>query len=240
MSRSAERDRIQPRTTGRSPTGSPRSWIGSARVSPFNLEAYAVAHPERAERLRGLVSAVGCLGRHGGLSGSGTSCDGDPMADEVVSLGDFRTVRVLGQGGMGVVYEAVQVSLNRRVALKILPAGSTADSRRLKRFQVEAQAAAFLHHAHIVPVFVVGSAGGVHYYAMQLIDGRTLAAVIADGEPSTPRAVADLGPEGRRGSPVRPRAGDHPPRRQAVQSPDRWLRRALGRRLRAGADRGRR
>ena len=128
-----------------------------------DLEAYAVAHPEQTERLRGLVSAMGCLDRHGVLSGSGVGCDVDPMADGVGTLGDFRTVRVLGRGGMGVVYEAVQVSLNRRVALKILPAGSAADSRRLRRFQVEAQAAACLHHAHIVPVFLVGSEGGVHY-----------------------------------------------------------------------------
>ena len=95
-------------------------------------------------------------------------------------LGDFRTVRVIGRGGMGVVYEAVQISLNRRVALKILPMLSADDPRKLKRFQIEAQAAALLNDPHIVPVYLVGSENGVHFYAMQLIEGRTLAELIAE------------------------------------------------------------
>ena len=94
------------------------------------------------------------------------------------TLGDFRLVREIGRGGMGVVYEAVQISLARRVALKVLPFAATLDSRQLQRFENEARAAAHLHHANIVPVFAVGSERGVHYYAMQLIDGRTLADVI--------------------------------------------------------------
>jgi WD40 repeat protein/serine/threonine protein kinase len=95
-------------------------------------------------------------------------------------LGDFRLIRVIGRGGMGVVYEAVQKSLNRRVALKTLPVSSAADPRKVKRFLVEAQAAACLHHPHIVPVYLVGSDSGLHYYAMQFIQGRTLAAIIAE------------------------------------------------------------
>jgi serine/threonine protein kinase/Tfp pilus assembly protein PilF len=90
-------------------------------------------------------------------------------------LGDFRLVRELGRGGMGVVYEAEQVSLGRRVALKVLPAAATLDPRRLQRFRNEARAAAGLHHTHIVPVFAVGCEQGVHFYAMQLIDGQSLA-----------------------------------------------------------------
>ena len=96
------------------------------------------------------------------------------------SLGDFRTIRVIGRGGMGVVYEAVQISLNRRVALKILPMTSAGDPRKLKRFQIEAQAAALLNDPHIVPVYVVGSENGIHFYAMQLIEGQTLAELISD------------------------------------------------------------
>jgi hypothetical protein len=80
---------------------------------------------------------------------------------------------------MGVVYEAVQRSLNRRVALKVLPFAAALDARQLQRFKTEAQAAACLHHPHIVPVFGVGCERGVHYYAMQLIDGQTLAALVA-------------------------------------------------------------
>ena len=81
---------------------------------------------------------------------------------------------------MGVVYEAVQLSLNRRVALKVLPFAAALDPRQLHRFKVEAQAAAQLHHTHIVPVFAVGVERGVHYYAMQFIEGQTLASVIGE------------------------------------------------------------
>src|SRR3954452_23439410 len=103
----------------------------------------------------------------------------DPAAG-VGELGDFRLIREVGRGGMGIVYEAEQVSLGRRVALKILPMAAAMDPRQIQRFRVEAQAAACLHHPHIVPVHGVGCERGVHYYAMQLIDGRSLAATIAE------------------------------------------------------------
>src|SRR5205085_12126733 len=93
--------------------------------------------------------------------------------------GDFLRVRELGRGGMGVVYEGKQRSLGRKVALKVLPFAATLDGRQLQRFKNEAQAAAGLHHPNIVPVFGVGCERGVHYYAMQLIDGQSLAARIA-------------------------------------------------------------
>ena len=80
---------------------------------------------------------------------------------------------------MGVVYEAVERSLGRRVALKVLPFAAAIDPRQIARFRVEAQAASHLNHPHIVPVYSVGCQGGVHYYAMQLIDGPTLAGLIA-------------------------------------------------------------
>jgi serine/threonine protein kinase len=81
---------------------------------------------------------------------------------------------------MGVVYEAEQTSLRRRVALKVLPFAGTLDPRQLQRFKTEAQAAACLHHTSIVPVHYVGSERGVHFYAMQYIDGQTLATVIKE------------------------------------------------------------
>lgn len=96
------------------------------------------------------------------------------------TVGDFQLVREIGRGGMGVVYEAQQQSLNRRVALKILPFASVLDARQLMRFKNEAQAAASLSHPHIVPVYGVGCERGVHYYAMQLIQGHTLAAMIQE------------------------------------------------------------
>jgi tetratricopeptide (TPR) repeat protein len=95
-------------------------------------------------------------------------------------LGDFRLLREIGRGGMGVVYEAEQMSLGRRVALKVLPFASTLDARTLQRFRNEAQAAAHLHHPNIVPVHATGCERGVHFYAMQYIKGQTLAALIAE------------------------------------------------------------
>jgi serine/threonine protein kinase len=95
-------------------------------------------------------------------------------------LGDFRILREVGRGGMGVVYEAEQISLGRRVALKVLPFAAALDARQLQRFKNEAQAAAQLHHQHIVPVYGVGSERGVHYFVMQFVDGRTLADVIVE------------------------------------------------------------
>jgi serine/threonine protein kinase len=95
-------------------------------------------------------------------------------------LGDFRIVREIGRGGMGVVYEAEQLSLGRRVALKVLPFAAALDPRQLQRFKNEAQAAGLLHHTNIVPVYGVGCERGVHFYAMQYIEGQTLAQAIAD------------------------------------------------------------
>jgi tetratricopeptide (TPR) repeat protein len=80
---------------------------------------------------------------------------------------------------MGIVYEAEQVSLGRRVALKVLPLAATLGGTQLQRFQNEARAAAGLHHTNIVPVYYVGCERGVHFYAMQFIDGLSLAAVLA-------------------------------------------------------------
>lgn len=95
-------------------------------------------------------------------------------------IGDFRLIRTLGQGGMGVVYEALQISLGRRVALKVLPFAAVLDQRQITRFKNEAQAAAQLNHPHIVPVYAIGVERGVHYYAMQFIDGQSLDRAIAE------------------------------------------------------------
>ena len=93
-------------------------------------------------------------------------------------LGDFQLLQEIGRGGMGVVYQAIQLSLGRHVAVKILPMAASLDSRHLQRFRNEAQAAAQLHHTNIVPVYAVGCERSVHFYAMQLIDGQSLEDVI--------------------------------------------------------------
>ena len=94
-------------------------------------------------------------------------------------LGDFKIIREVGRGGMGVVYEAEQQSLKRRVALKILGPTMANSPRQLARFQSEAKAVAQLHHTNIVSVYGVGEHDGLYYYAMQLIEGMTVSEAIA-------------------------------------------------------------
>ena len=107
-------------------------------------------------------------------------------------LGDFRLVRELGRGGMGIVYKAEQISLGRLVAVKILPFAALLDQRQLERFKNEARAAAMLKHPNIVSVHSVGVQRGVHYYAMELIEGMSLAEVVS--RLSTQTNLADVGP----------------------------------------------
>src|SRR5262245_15733343 len=144
------------------------------------LARFRATAPALAECLDGL-EFVQAAAR--GLSWQGSprtevSPEGPPPWTE--PLGDFRIVRELGRGGMGVVYEAEQISLGRRVALKVLALAATLDSKQLHRFKNEAQAAAGLQHQNIVPVYAVGCERGVHYYAMQFVDGQTLAGLIED------------------------------------------------------------
>ena len=96
------------------------------------------------------------------------------------SIGDYRLLHEIGRGGMGIVYEAEQISLGRRVALKLLPLAGALSSRQLQRFHNEARAAATLQHPHIVPVHECGVENGTHYYCMQLVEGQSLAELLAE------------------------------------------------------------
>lgn len=125
-------------------------------------------------------------------AGTGASLAGALHAGN--PLGDFKIVREIGRGGMGIVYEAVQLSLDRRVALKVLPFAATFDTQHLQRFRHEAQAAAQLHHNNIVPVYAVGCERGVHFYAMQLIEGQSLDAVIRQLRHQAGMSLARLSP----------------------------------------------
>jgi serine/threonine protein kinase len=172
----------------------------------LDVAAFAAAHPEHEEQLRRVLPTLLVLADLGRSVGTGGATPPSAGADcELASgmLGEFRILREVGRGGMGLVYEAEQASLGRRVALKVLPFAATMDPRQLQRFHNEARAAASLDHPHIVKVHAVGQERGVHYYAMQFIDGQTLAdligqqrgvnadrSIIAHG----PRPAADTAP----------------------------------------------
>jgi len=167
-----------------------------------DVEAYAARFASVADVLRDVLPALQVMHderpANPPLDGNGAT----PVIDG--QLGDFRILRELGRGGMGIVYEAEQISLRRRVALKVLPFAATLDGRRLERFKNEALAAARLHHSHIVPVYAVGCERGVYYYAMQMIEGSSLADVIAQWQ----HAAVPISQDKTR-APCSPRTNSH-------------------------------
>ncbi len=149
-----------------------------------SLKEYADRYPELAEDIRALFPALVKMEQVEGVRQveDANEATGDSWAanPSVRQFGDYRILREIGRGGMGVVYEAEQISLGRRVALKVLPGQVSSDRKVLERFRREARAAARLHHTNIVPVFEVGREGDVAYYAMQFIQGLGLNTVITE------------------------------------------------------------
>jgi len=148
-----------------------------------SLNEYTDRYPELAEEIRELFPALVMMEQLGsgvdqraGQAAGGVQRDG-PTPER---LGDYRILREIGRGGMGIVYEAVQESLGRHVALKVLSHHRQLGPIQLIRFEREAKAAALLHHTNIVPVFGVGEHEGVHYYAMQYIRGQSLDIVLRE------------------------------------------------------------
>src|SRR3984957_2789546 len=148
-----------------------------------DLGEYTDQFPQYAEAIRDLFPALVLIeqvkpgdGDQTGTASGGAAAEGRRLE----RLGDFRILREVGHGGMGVVYEAEQESLGRRVALKVLPRRTVHDDKALERFRREARAAARLHHTNIVPVFEVGQEGDVCYYAMQFIQGQSLDQIIKE------------------------------------------------------------
>jgi eukaryotic-like serine/threonine-protein kinase len=143
------------------------------------LKEYIDRYPELADEIRELFPAMVRVEQIDEVRVDDEVTTGAP-AKSPRQIGDYRILSEIGRGGMGVVYEAEQISLGRRVALKVLPQRAAADRMTLERFRREARAAARLHHTNIVPVFEVGQDGDVRFYAMQFIQGQSLDAVITE------------------------------------------------------------
>ncbi|NQT85566.1 protein kinase [bacterium] len=162
-----------------------------------SVDEYAEQHPELADEIRDLFPTIAATERLKAHKVDSNSGGPSLRGVALERLGDFRIVREIGRGGMGIVYEAEQESLGRRVAIKVLPRQALLDAKHLKRFRREARIAAGLHHTNIVEVFGVGEQDGFHYYVMQYIEGAGLDDVIerlrgADG-PRDWRNVAEIG-----------------------------------------------
>jgi serine/threonine protein kinase len=180
-----------------------------AGLSP-DAEELIARHPDLAGPIREYLASLDFVFR---LTAPlrPESADRLDLADR--RLGDYTIVREIGRGGMGVVYEARQTSLDRRVALKVLPFAAVLDPKQVARFQNEAQAAAHLNHPNIVPVFSCGCDQGVHYYAMQFIEGRSLDAAIRQlrslsAEESIRHTECACYFEAAKESPTEPQLGD--------------------------------
>jgi serine/threonine protein kinase/Tfp pilus assembly protein PilF len=132
------------------------------------IDEYLGRYPEYADRIRELFPAVVAI----------EQATPAPPAAPPARLGDYRILREIGRGGMGVVYEAVQESIDRPVALKVVRASACGTPNHRDRFLREVRAAGRLHHTNIVPVFGTGEAEGVLYYAMQYIPGTDLDRVL--------------------------------------------------------------
>lgn len=157
------------------------------------VEEYANRHPELSDPIRRMFPLVASVERikineQVAEDGSAT------LAGRVLSqLGDFRIVREIGRGGMGIVFEAHQESLDRTVAIKVLPKQSLLDDEALERFRTEATTAAAMHHTNIVPIYGTGESDGSHYLVMQLVDGKSLDTMIASGAETSCTDVARIG-----------------------------------------------
>ncbi len=143
-----------------------------------SLKEYLDKYPELADDIRTLFPALAEIEQlKEGQDHTGT---GAVVTVPLQQIGDYRIVREVGRGGMGVVYEAEQVSLGRRVAVKVLPPNFAADHQTAERFRREARSAAKLHHTNIVPVFDVGQDGDTCYYVMQFIQGQSLDQILVE------------------------------------------------------------
>lgn len=166
-----------------------------------SVQHYADQYPELADEINELFPSIAMMEALGNKEHGDRRLEKSRAvfaATPIKRLGDFRIIRQIGRGGMGVVYEAEQESLGRHVAVKVLGSNALSSPRQLQRFHREAHAAASLHHTNIVPIFGVGQQEEVHYYVMQLIEGVGLDQIIA--ELNSTRPVGGNGHSSKRSS----------------------------------------
>lgn len=132
------------------------------------IEEYVEKHPDRADDIRDVFAALDFVRAN------------QPLSDEIPQIPDYEIIREIGRGGMGIVYEARQISLGRRVALKVVPQTLLDNELSVKRFELEARTAAQLEHDNIVPVFDFGFKKRLNYFSMKLVEGKGLDDVIGD------------------------------------------------------------
>jgi len=136
----------------------------------IDVEDYCARHPDLADDIRRIYPVILMLHGDGAAS---------LLESQYRILGDYRIIREIGRGGMGIVYEAEQMSLRRRVALKVLPYAAVLDERQLARFRNEALAAAALKHPHIVGIHDFGSDHSVYFYTMDYVEGYDVGKLIS-------------------------------------------------------------
>lgn len=153
------------------------------------LSEYEARYPELASDIRDLFPMLLAMERAKLEREASSSAHATLGPMQLKQLGDFRIIRQIGRGGMGVVYEAEQVSLQRNVAIKVLPQRLALDPKGVARFEREALMAAKLHHTHIIPIHAVGQDQGLRFYVMQLVRGVSLDKLrltLAARDPSQP------------------------------------------------------
>ncbi|MEE3074129.1 MAG: serine/threonine-protein kinase, partial [Planctomycetota bacterium] len=172
--------------------------ISLEQGTPLKLEDWVARYPDLEEKLRDffqdhvrMEAALADPGQSASALHAGESAEPpDSFADmENQSFGDYLLVKEIDRGGMGVIFEAHDQRLNRRVAIKMIKSGGLASATEVARFHAEANSAASLDHAHIVPVYDSGQIQGLHFFSMALIEGETLSAKIMKGPLDVQEAV---------------------------------------------------
>jgi len=172
-------------------------WITTHAELAAELQAFFADHDQARAWAKPMCVAAPVTPSPGGNAptldmASTASTEAPPLCGR--KFGDYEVIEEIARGGMGVVFKARQISLDRIVALKMILAGQLAGAANIQRFQTEAQAAAHLDHPNIVPIYEVGVHEGQHFFSMKLVEGGNLASLSRDPKAcaDAPRAAARL------------------------------------------------